>query len=445
MPQDTHAAEAAPCPAAQSGDPLVKSSAVALAALIASGQASAREVMTAHLQRIAQTEGRIHAFAHLDPDRALQAAAAADERQAAGEPLGPLHGVPVTIKDWIEVEGLPCDGGFVEREGFRPRRHATAAARMLAAGAVLIGKTVTRDGAPMYPRPANPHDLTRAPGASSSGEAAAIAAGCSPLGLGSDSGGSIRLPAHYSGVAGLKPTQGRVSAAGHFPPIGALSDPRTTIGPLARSVADLELALQVIAGPDGRDPAVQPMPLAASANVDPAGLRIAVVDFAGHGVDAATIAAVHLAGRIAEAAGARIETAELPILEESLAVSHVHWAQQRSLSLSRWTPDGRGGLPGAQIDEGLFRWERLQRQVLAFMGEHDAILCPAAATAAPIHRPLTAEDYLFTLPFSLTGQPVAVVPLATSDEGLPIGAQVVAARWRDDVALKIAALLEVGR
>src|SRR5258706_4384916 len=134
MPEDTNAAEAAPCPVAQAADPLLRHSAAALADLIASGQASAREVMAAHLRRIAETEARIHAFAHLEPERALAAAALADEAQGAGGPLGPLHGVPVSIKDWIEVEGMPCDGGFTERAGFRPRRDATAVARLRAAG-----------------------------------------------------------------------------------------------------------------------------------------------------------------------------------------------------------------------------------------------------------------------------------------------------------------------
>src|SRR5258706_11615917 len=138
MPEKTNAAEAAPCLAARTEDPLVQSNAATLAHLIVSGQASAREVMAAHLQRIAETEDRIHAFAHLDAERALAVAALADEAQASGAALGPLHGVPVSIKDWIEVEGLPCDGGFTERAGFRPRRDATAVARLRAAGAGLI-------------------------------------------------------------------------------------------------------------------------------------------------------------------------------------------------------------------------------------------------------------------------------------------------------------------
>src|SRR6185295_8677193 len=151
-------------------------------------------------------------------------------------------------------------------------------------------------GAPMYPAPCNPWDLTRSAGDSSSGEAAAVGSGGSPLGLGSDSGGSIRLPAAWSGVVGLKPTQGRVPNSGHFPKLGALSDPRTAIGPMARRVADIELAMSVIAGSDGLDPGVQPVAVGPSDAVDVRGLRVAVVDWADDVREPAIVAAVRAAG-----------------------------------------------------------------------------------------------------------------------------------------------------
>ena len=220
-----------------------------LARLIAARETTAVEVVEAHLGRIEAVNPTTNAVIQIAPD-AMDRARAADAAVERGDAVGPLQGVPFTVKDWIETDDLVCAAGFAERIDFRPRRDATVVARMRRAGAILLGKTNVMQGDPVHARPNNPHDPDRTPGSSSSGEAAIIAAGGSPMGLASDSGGSSRWPAHCCGVAALKPTTGRVSNAGHFPPIGHLSDPRTTIGPMARKAADLGLVLRVIGGAD---------------------------------------------------------------------------------------------------------------------------------------------------------------------------------------------------
>ena len=214
-------------------NPLCAASATSLARMIRERDVSSLEVVDAYLARIDDVNPKLNAVVQIAPD-ARDRARDADAALARGDEVGPLHGVPFTVKDWIEAEGLICAAGFAERAQFVPKRDATVVARMRAAGAILLGKTNVTDGAPVYPRPNNPYDLARSPGGSSSGEAAIIAAGGSPLGLGSDSGGSIRLPAAWCGVAGLRPTSGLVPNTGHFPRIGAMHDPRTAIGPIAR-------------------------------------------------------------------------------------------------------------------------------------------------------------------------------------------------------------------
>lgn len=413
--------------------------ALELAAAIAAGDASSEAVVAAHLARIEAVNGVVHAVTHLDAERAMAAAKAADERRSRGEVLGPLHGVPFTCKDWIEAEGLPFDGGFEARAAVVGARDATVVARMRAAGAVLLGKTVTVDGAPLHPRPNNPHDLARSPGASSSGEAAIIAAGGSPLGLGSDSGGSLRLPAHCCGVPTLKPSTGRVPCTGHWPPVGALSDPRTVIGPFGRRIEDLAASLAVIAGPDGRDPAAAPVPL--GGEIGP--LRIAwFAEMAGATPTAETVAAVEACAAALAGRGHSVEAARPDHIDDAWPVTRAYWKRPVSLSLNSWRPDRPFVLSAAEIEESVFLWERLQRSLHAFMGRFDILLTPVAAGPARLHGHADAAEYLYTLPYSLTGQPAAVVPWTTSPEGLPIGVQVIGARWADHVVLKTAAALE---
>jgi amidase len=207
---------------------------------------TAQTVVEAHLSRIAAVNPQLNAVVQLAAEQALAQAHAADAHLARGQLHGPLHGVPFTVKDWIETAGLICTGGDENYRQYVPAQDATVVARLRQAGAILLGKTNVMVTNPVYGRTNNPYNLAYSPSGSSSGEAAIIAASGSPLGVGSDSGGSIRTPAHACGIAGLKPTTGRVPLTGHFPRISVMNDPRTVIGPLARTVADLALALEVM-------------------------------------------------------------------------------------------------------------------------------------------------------------------------------------------------------
>jgi amidase len=426
-------------------DGLLAASAVELAAQIRRGELSSVELVTACLARIEAVNPRLSAVVQIDSG-ALERARGADAALAAGEATGPLHGVPFTVKDWIETEGLVCAAGFAERHDHRPTRDATVVARMRAAGAVLVGKTNVGRGAPVYPRPGHPADPELTPGHSSGGEAAIIAAGGSPLGLASDSGGSIRWPAHCCGVAGLRPSVGRVPNTGHFPRIGHLSDPRTVIGPMARRVADLEAALGVIAGEDGIDPGVAPAPLGAAADVDLAALRVAwFVDDPDEEVTPETAAAVRAAADALKDRGCAVQQIDAPWLKDALTITRAYWARRASISHSSWSPVGMTRLNEAEIERSIFEWERFSRRILALMGGCEIILSPVAARPAPRHDAWGDAEYRFTVPWSLTGQPAVSVPFACSPEGLPIGVQVIARRWRDDQALAAALALEAVR
>jgi amidase len=409
---------------------------------IAAGAVTARAAVEACLDRIASVDAAIHAIVALAPD-AIARADAADAALARGEAVGPLHGVPFTVKDWLETDDLPCEGGFAQRAGHRPRRDATAVARMRAAGAILLGKTAVRDGGPNHARPENPHAPGRTPGESSSGEAAIIAAGGSPMGLASDSGGSIRWPAHCCGVAGLKPTTGLVPVTGHFPPIGHLSDPRTAVGPIARRAEDLALILKVIAGDDGRDPGVVPAPLGDPAAVAISGLRVGwFVEAPGATPTPATVEAVQRAARTLADLGADVREVSPPRLDEVMPITRDHWRRVASVSLSTWTPDRPGSLAGDDIDRSTFLWERLARSLHAFMADLDILLSPVAAGPAPLHGGWDERVFAYTLPWSLTRQPAASIPFGVSPEGLPIGVQVIGRAWRDATVLRVAQVLE---
>jgi len=246
-------------------DQITGKPATALAALIAARMLSAVEVVDAHLRRIAEVNPAINAVVALDAERAMAAARAAD----SAVDRGPLHGAPFTVKDNVAAAGLPMAIGAPERVGVVPDADATVVARLKQAGGILPGKTncppygggIETDNE-VYGRTSNPYDLSRTPGGSSGGEAAIIAAGGSPCGLGTDAGAVVRLPAHFWGLASIKPTAQRVPVTGVLDDeaqIGALGDPRTQVGMLARSVADVAILLRLVAGPDGRDGGVAPV------------------------------------------------------------------------------------------------------------------------------------------------------------------------------------------
>ncbi len=402
---------------------------------------SSLEVVEACLRRIEEVNPRLNAVVQVTADSARAQAREADAALARGEVKGPLHGVPFTVKDWLEAAGVICAAGFQERADFVPKEDATVVARMRAAGAIMLGKTNVLfmnptggdpAGNPVHGRTNNPYDVSRSPGYSSAGEAAIIAAGGSPLGLGSDSGGSIRMPAHCCGIAGLRPTTGRVPNTGHFPRIGALSDPRTQIGPLSRFIEDLALTLPIISGVDWRDPGVIPMPLGDPGAVQLQGLRVAF--YTDDGIASPTpetVATVKAAAGALADAGLAVEEARPRRIEETYEITLGYWR--------------RSQMTGEEIDRSLFQWDRFRRAMLSFMEGYDAVLCPVCERPAVPHEATgdrDARDISYTLTYSLTGWPCVAVRAGTSPEGLPIGVQVVAGPWREDVALAVAQHIE---
>ena len=406
-----------------------------MAKAIRTGRISSEEIVSAHIEQIGAINPHLNAVVRTEGHKALIQARAADRHIHRGAKLGPLHGVPFTVKDIFDTAGVVTTAGLRKLKTNVPTQDATVVARMRAAGAILIGKTNCPPGgigddsaSSVHGGTRNPYDLQRSPGGSSSGEAAIIAAGGSPIGIGSDSGGSIRLPAHYCGIAALKPTTGRVPSTGGYGLFGGLTDPRSQVGPMARFVEDLWLLLPIFSGPDGIDSGVVPMPLAKRLGT-PKGLKVAW--YADDGITKptrATTAAVRAAANALRAAGCKITAASPPGLEEA-----------REVTLGYW---GRKHITG---DGGVFRrWDAFRSGLLAFMADYDVILSPAAAGPAPPYgaKSRLENQFSYTIPYSLGGNPCAVVRAGTSPEGLPIGVQVVARNWQDDVALTAARTIE---
>ena len=423
-------------------DSLIFSTATTLTARLRTGDISATALVEAHLARIAAVNPKLNAVVQLLAEEALAEAAAADQELAHGQLRGPLHGLPVTIKDWLEVAGVVCAAGMEKYRDYVPTQDATVVTRLRQAGAIVLGKTnVTADN-PVYGRTNNPYNLAYSPSGSSSGEAAIIAAGGSPLGIGSDSGGSIRTPAHACGVAGLKPTAGRVPLTGHFPRISFMNDPRTVVGPLARSVADLALVLPIIQGVDWVDASVVPMPLGDWQQVDLRSLRVAFYTEHEEAIPEpvckqATIdAAQALVSEVA-----LVEEKLPPRVGESYTITRNYWQRPESESWAEWLPDGPFQLDSETIERHLFEWDRFRRGLISFMQHYDVIITPAIERPAQPHGQREG-GIAYTLTYSLTGYPAVVVRTGTTADGLPVGVQVVARPWREDVALAVAGLLE---
>jgi amidase len=453
-------------------DEIIYASATEIARAIRDNQITSEETVNAYLARIEEVNPKLNSVVHLTADAALARAREADAALARGENWGALHGVPVTIKDAFETEGIVSAGGTQGRAGFVPQRDATGVARLKAAGAVVLGKTnvpeislAFESDNLVYGQTKNPYDLTRTPGGSSGGEAAAVAAGMSPLGLGSDAGGSIRLPAHFCGIAGIKPTSGRTPRTGHFPPMGGILDNIWQIGPLARRVEDLVLALPILCGADFVDPTIAPVPLGAPSDVDLKTLRIAFHTDNGVVSPTPDIAdAVGLAADALARAGAQVEEKRPPVPENVYEMllglygadggaglrmllmlsgtSETHALMTRLLEILSTV-----NLTSAQLNGLVFQLDMWRSAMLSFMRDYDLILCPPCARTAMPHGTTFDEDnqliFSYTMVYNMTGWPGAVVRAAASGESLPIGVQLVARPWRDDVAL--AAALEVER
>ena len=256
-------------------------SAVSMAEQIRRKELSPIELVEAHLQRIEQLNPKLNAFVDVDAAGARRQAQTAERAVMQGSALGPLHGVPLSIKSSIDVSGMRCESGTKLREGHIAEKDAPLVTRLRQAGAIILGVT----NAPellmawetdnlLYGRTNSPWDLSRTPGGSSGGEAAAIASGCSAGGVGSDGGGSIRVPAHFSGICGLKPTPGRIPATGHFPQSAGPFALIGVVGPLARTVADLKVLFEAMQGPDDGDPSAAPVPVRWPGEADLRELRI---------------------------------------------------------------------------------------------------------------------------------------------------------------------------
>lgn len=423
---------------AESGNSLTTRSAMALAEAIRAKDVSSEEVVTAFLERIEVVNPKINAVVQLAAESAIAQARASDTALAGGNLLGPLHGVPFTVKDNLDTTDLITAVGLPERAAHVPERDATVVARMRAAGAIVLGKTNCPPGGggdttdnPLYGRTNNPYDLTRGPGGSSGGEAATLAAGGSPLGIGSDSGGSIRVPAHFCGIVGLKPTSGRVPCTGGYQLPGGLLDPRTQVGPMARFVRDLHPTLAIIAGVDGRDSAVIPMPLGDPARISVGALRVAF--YTDDGVlapTAETVTTVQAAAQALRDVGAGVVERRPDVIANSRPITERYWSSEDA------------GVSGYDVSRLMLDWNRFRSAMLAFMEAFDVLLCPAASASAPLHGASDLQLSHYTLPFSLTGWPCVVVRAGTSGEGLPIAVQIVAQPWREDVALAVAQQIE---
>lgn len=444
--------------------------AATIAAAVAEGRTTARQVVAAALDRIGRLDGRVGAFTDVLSARALARADAQDAALRNGSPPGPLAGVPFAVKNLIDIDGLPTRAGSkINRERPPAERDGALVRRLEAAGAILVGALNMGEyaydftGENIHDGDAhNPHALDHMTGGSSGGSGAALAAGMVPLTLGSDTNGSIRVPAAFCGCFGLKPTYGRLSRAGSFPFVGSLDH----LGPMARSVTDLALAYDAMQGPDPDDPVAtlrpaEPVLPGLDAGLD--GLRVAVAGgYFARGGDPEAFAAV---ARAAEALGAR-RTVELPEAHRARAAAYlITAAEGATLHLDRlrtrpqdFDPAVRDRLiagamipaPHVERAQRFRRWYRAR--VLALFETVDVILAPATPCRAPrggqthfvldgVTLPVRANIGVFTQPISFIGLPVVAAPIRL-DAGLPLGVQVIAAPWREDLALRVAHHLE---
>ncbi len=430
--------------------------AIEAAEQIAGGEVSAQDYIGACLERIEAVDDKVRAFTHLDADEALRQARALDERRRNGQPIGPLHGVPVAIKDIFDTADYPTECGSVLLKGRRPMRDCTAVARLREAGAVIIGKTVTTEFAYFTPGAArNPHDLERTPGGSSSGSAAAVAAGMVPLAIGSQTNGSMIRPASFCGVYGVKPTHGTISRHGAL----ILSRALDHVGVFARTLADSALILDVLAGYDPQDSDTRPIAapafletLAEEPPLPPqlAFVRTPVWDKA----DAQTRAAFE---DFVKQLGDTAATLDLP---DAYAAA---WDDQRVIMAA----DMAHNL-GAVVDRGGDAASKTLRDLIAegrqvsavrylaardgarryaagldeIFKQYEAILTPATIGVAP--KGTATGSPMFCSLWSLTGLPALSLPLLSGEDGMPLGVQLVGPAGDDARLLRTANWL-IGR
>jgi amidase len=477
---------------------LVFTPAYQLAQMIRDRAVSSVELLDAHLTQIANYNLKLNAICTLDEEGARQRAKQADTALAQGKNWGTLHGVPITIKDIFETAGLRTTAGYIPLKDYVPQQDATVVARLRAAGAVILGKTNMAELAgdfqstnSLFPRVNNPWNLDYTAGGSSGGSAAAVAAGLSPLDIGNDIAGSIRQPAHFCGIYGLKPTDRRISTAGMIPEVPGMPyclRQMMTVGCLARSLEDIRLCFSLITGADLRRPDVPPMPLDTPSGKSLRDLKIAWIDEWTEVPIAAEIRdTMQAIARNLAQAGTQIERwlpkdfdlSTVWNLYGRMAAYINNYAQpkdrynvRRSLTLlfrtatqgdkklrglgnfSRFLPELLNpSLRG--YFETLTERDRFTAQIDAALEPWDVWLTPVAATPAFTHRPawsainIEGKPYphgiangAYTMPFNLSGHPAVVIPVGQTQAGLPIGLQIVGKRWREMELLVIAQELD---
>jgi Asp-tRNA(Asn)/Glu-tRNA(Gln) amidotransferase A subunit family amidase len=456
---------------------LARAPAWQIAAGIRDRQFSSQEVVDAHLRLIHHLDARLHAFVCLDEERARAQAKLSDEAIASRRPVGPLHGVPITIKSSIDVAGLLCETGTKLRQGYIAPSDAPLVSRLKSAGAIVLGTTAVPEflmawetRSALYGTTNSPWDLERTPGGSSGGEAAAIAACCSAGGIGSDGGGSIRVPAHFSGICGLKPTPGRIPATGHFPSSVGPFSLLGVAGPMTRTVRDLEVMFDVIAGPDNGDPNAAPVPLRKPDKATLRQLRIGYFEDDGHTpVTPETRRAVQRAAQALRDDGFTVEPFLPDGLDEALRLWHTLFVDGVAVLLRQAYKDREADMysivheildyaaqdPPLTMDillNTLFNRDLVRSRFLDQMDRYPILLCPVSSGPAFRHGERSwnidgkkveyLDSFRYSQWFNLLGNPAAVVPMDISPEGLPIGVQIVGRPWHEEEVLAVAARVE---
>jgi amidase len=444
---------------------------------IRSKNVSPVEIVELHLKRIEELQPQLNAFVHLDAAGAHEQAREAERCVARGTQLGPLHGVPLTIKSCIDVAGWPCPAGSVLRKDYLPKQDAPLVSRLKAAGAILLGNTNTPEFLMAYEtdnrftgQTSNPWDWAHSAGGSSGGEAAAIAAGCSSGGVGSDGGGSIRVPAHFCGICGLKPTPGRIPATGHFPPGAGAFSWIGVVGPMARTIADVRLLFGVMAGPDAGDALSAPVPLRTYRETELRGMRIGTLESDALGVATPEMrATVEEAAKTLAARGFTVEPFRLQGLDRALElwwfffgrvignlIQHSIAGHEDQISpiLREYLSCANSGdsITLDQFTKACAERDILRAEIIRQMRDTPILLAPVSTAPAFRHGQgnyLPGTGYRDTMRFSqwlnLTGFPGASVPVSVSHEGLPIGVQVIGRPFEDELVLAFAEAIEQSR
>ncbi len=438
-----------------------------IAQLIRSRELSSVEVVKAHLDRIEVVNPKIHAVCALAAERALDEARRADEQLALGNIKGVLHGVPMTFKDSFDTEDIVSTAGTLGRKTFIPKQDATIVRRLRESGAILLGKTNTPEFTMsfdtrnlLFEYTLNPYDLSMSPGGSSGGAAAIIAACGSPFDFGTDTGGSIRVPSSFCGIAGIKPTAGLLPLTGHI----VNCDQRalaaiTQAGPMSRYVDDLYPLLKVTAGPDGKDTLVRSIPLRDPSLVNLKELRTAFHTDNGIRAASAEVKKAVLAGVLSLSdLGAKIEESCPKILtglEEFSGLPYSsdggEWARKLLKRCGTTTPDPHMNwlwssepLSSEEVERRIGLWNRYRSGMNVWMSGYDVLICPTNSEASyPTGFDQSdMKGFTYTEAFNLTGWPAAVVRGGTSRTGMPIGVQIVANYGREDICLAVAKHLQ---